>query len=255
MFNSNSINKYIKRISKIKSKSFSQILLKEIDLFLDNNKSTIKFVDDKLIIECDDNELKVVLEKHGGISYEIRKYDMVVTGQYGVYKNGYFVKTDDKKSSVYCVDNAYSKDISYKQIFRVFDKKGIEQFRRVTFKVDNYQEDMETGVITLNEPDIMENYAENYYIYRADERYVLKRVVKKYVYPDGTSSFINIRNCDDCFIRYGLIDKESKELPNYGEFYGVDSEIFFNYFQKKSTINDVVDNFHSKKYRRITNIL
>ena len=170
----NSINKYIKIISKSKSKSFSHELLREIDLFLDDKKSKVKFVDNELIIECDDNQLKVVLEKNGGISYEIKKDDVTANGQYSVHKNGYFVKTDNEKLTVYYVDSVCSKDITHKQVFQVFDKKGVEQFKRITFKADNYQEDKKTGEITLNEPDIMENYTENYYIYRADDRHVLK---------------------------------------------------------------------------------
>ena len=47
-----------------------------------------------------------------------------------------------------------------------------------------------------------------------------------------------------------LIKKDTKELPDFGEFYGVDNDVFLKYFQKKSTINDIVDDFHSKKYTR-----
>ena len=244
-----SIDKYIKKISNSKSKSFSDDLLNNLDIFLNDSNSKLKIDRNQLIIKCDDDELQITLGKHGNISYEMKKDDISVKGQYHVCKNGYFVKLIDEQRSVHEVDNIYYKDIARKEVFKVLDRRGVEQFRRVTFKLDNYYEDKKTGEITLYEPDIMENYTKNSYMWRVNGKYVLKRNVKKYIYPDGTPSFIDINNSDDCYIGYQLIDSNDKELPNYGEFYGIDKEVFFNYFQKKSNINDVVDNFHSKKYK------
>lgn len=246
----NSVDKFVRKISKTKSKSFSDELLRRLDLFLDNKKSKVNFTKNQLIIECDGDELKISLEKHGNISYEIRKDNVSINGQYRVHKNGCFVKVVDERLSVYDVDNIYSKDITHKETFKVFDRDGVEQFRRLKVKVDNYYEDKKTGEITLHDPDIMENYTENTYMWRANGKYILKRIVREHVYPDGTPVFINIKNSDDCFIRYQLTNANNKEIPDCGEFFGVDREVFFNYFQRKSTINDVVENFHSKKYVR-----
>lgn len=246
----NSVSKFIKKISKCKSKYFSDELLRNLDMFLNNKKTKISFDKNKLVVSVNGDELRINLENHGTITFQLNKDDAIIKGKYSLCKNGYYVKTEKEDINIYDVDDILKKDIVHNELFKVYTRDGLEQFRRTTEKVDNYYEDKKTGEVTLCEPDIMENYTSNTYMWRVDGKYVLERKIKKYVYPDGTKSFIDIHNEDHCLIRYGLIKKDTKELPDFGEFYGVDNDVFLNYFQKKSTINDIVNNFHSKKYVR-----
>lgn len=250
----NNISRFIRKISKSKVNVFSEELLKNIDMFLSNKKSNVKFDKNSLIIECNDDKLNVKLGKHGTISYGMKVNDVLTSSEYRIHKNGYFVKFTCDELNSYDVDDVSSKDITHEEVFKLYNKKGVEYFRRITFKVDNYYENKKTGKITLHEPDIMENYTENCYMYRVDQRHILKRIVRENIYPNATPAFMEISNSDNCFIRYELINRDSKEIPDCGEFYGIDKEVFFNYFKKKSTIDDVVDNFHSKKYRKIPTI-
>ena len=83
-----------------------------------------------------------------------------------------------------------------------------------------------------------------------EEKYVLERHKINYIYPDGTKAFIDIKNSDDCLIRYQTINSKTKELPFNGEYYGVDPDIFFNYLENKATINDVIEDFQKRHYIR-----
>ena len=57
---------------------------------------------------------------------------------------------------------------------------------------------------------------------------------------------VDIKNSDNCYIRYKKIDSLVKEIPDYGNYYGIDNEVFFKYFQSEATLGDIIDNFHSK---------
>ena len=92
------------------------------------------------------------------------------------------------------------------------------------------------------------NYTENNYSFRVEDKYVVKRSITKYVYPEESDSFIPLRNTDSCYLRYETINKDTKVLPDWGYFYGIDNDVFFNYKQNKATTYDIVENFKSKKY-------
>lgn len=244
------VNRISKRILKtVKVDSFSKYILGSMNNYLNLKNTEIEVTNNQLRIKYQNEELTISLEKNC-ISYQIQNDNSVFSGKYVMHKNVYFIKFDEEEKTSYDLEKQYSHNIKHKEEFRVFNKDGIEIFKRKKEKHDNYYEDKETGKITLHEPDIFENYTETNYIWRVDDKYVIKRNMKDYIYPNGTSAFIDIRNSDDCFIRYQLIDSNVKEIPDCGEFYGIDKEIFFNYFQKKSTIDDVVNNFYSKKYYR-----
>lgn len=246
----NNVDKFIRKISKCKSKCFSEKLLRNLDIFVGNKKSKIRFEKNKLVVDVNGDELKINLEKHGGITFQLNTDDAIIKGKYSLCKNGYYVKIEKEDINIYEVDDILKKDVVHSELFKVYTRDGLEQFRRTTEKVDNYYENKKTGEVTLCDPDIMENYTDNTYMWRVDEKYVLERKIKKYIYPDGTKSFIDLHNEEHCLLRYKLIKKDTKELPDFGEFYGVDNDVFLKYFQKKSTINDIVDDFHSKKYTR-----
>lgn len=248
----NNIDKIVKKISKVKVKSFSDELLRQLYGYLNEKSVCVELKQNGINIKCNDGYLNILFEKNE-ISYESLNNGNLITGKYIVHKNGYFVKESNKELDCYDIGDSYSNDAKYSETFRVFNKDGIEQFRRVTTTLDNYYENKKTGEITLHDPDLMENYKENLYIWRLDGKYVVERRIKEYIYPDGTYSFIDLKNSDDCLMRYEPIGEDTKELPNCGHFYGFDKDLFFKYFQKDSTITDIMNDVYSKHYRKILN--
>lgn len=251
----NSVDRVIKKISKLKVESFKDELLRQIDI-CSKEAQVIKITKNKLEIKGLDGHLDGhlnILIKKNEVSYEIVNGDISIIGKYMKSKNGYFVKISNKKLNYYDIGDSYSHDDKTKEIFKVFNKNGIEQFRRATVRLDNYDEDKETGMITIHKPDIMENYTENRYMWRLDGKYIVERKIRKYVYPDGTRAFIDLKNSDDCLLRYGLVDDNNKEIPENGGFYGFDKKLLLEYFGQKTTINDIIRDVDSKHYRKILN--
>lgn len=248
----NNIDKIVKKISKVKVKSFSDELLRQLYGYLNEKIVCVELKQNGINIKCNDGYLNILFEKNE-ISYEVVNGDNIITGKYIVHKNGYFVKESNKELDRYDLADSYSNNYRTKDVFKVFNKNGIEQFRRVTTRLDNFDEDKESGDIILHKPDIMENYTENRYIWRLDGKYVVERIIKEYNFQDGTHSFIDLKNSDDCLMRYEPIGEDTKELPNCGHFYGFDKDIFFKYFQKDSTITDIMNDVYSKHYRKILN--
>lgn len=244
----NNPRKFIKNITKIKVKSFSEELLNNLNNYLYNENNTVKTTKNELFI-LNNNYPKLIIKlEKNGISYQENKSDKIINIKYKKHENGYYIKKDTRICELYDLGEKTSNHIKTEEVFRIFDKDGFEQFDRVTTKDDTYYEDKTTGKKTLCEPNYNKNYVECEYSYRIDNEYILKRNVRNYAYPDGTKAFIDINSSDHSYIRYELIPKDTKEIPHYGNYYGIDKEIFFNYFQNKATIDDVIDNFHSKKY-------
>lgn len=241
------INKFKKKILKLNVDSFKEEILKQLDRYLYLKDAVLDIKKSTLKINWKNIELALILEKKG-ISYEIKDDSKVINGKYTEYEKAIIVKINEKSLSKYDLDDKYSYNSKSEEICKVYDKTGIENFRRKTIKVRNYYVDKETGKVTIHEPDINENYTENYYKWRADEKYVLERYTKKYIYPEGTEAFISIKNSDYFLLRYQLIDSSIKDIPYWGHYYGVDSDVVFKYFQKEASIDDVIDNFCSKKY-------
>lgn len=241
------INKFKRKILKLNVDSFKEETLKQIDRYLDRKDTVLDIKKNTLRIHWKNVELELKLEKKG-ISYEIKDNDKVITCKYTEYENAIFIKSNKKSLVTYDLDDKYSYNSTNEEICKVYDKKGVENFNRKTIKERNYYVDKKTGEITIHEPDIMENYTENYYKWRTDENYILERHNIKYIYPEGTKAFIDIKNYDSFFLRYEMIEPNNKDIPDWGHYYGIDSDVAFKYFQKEANIDDVIDNFYSKKY-------
>lgn len=242
------VNRVRKKILKlVKFESFSKELLEQIYTYLSMKDIEMKASANSLVLKSQDKKLRVQIQRNR-VSYQIEKKDECILGSYRAYKSGFTITHEEKEELVYDLDEKNSHNVTDKKVFRLFDKRGVEQFRRETEKKDNFYEDKQTGCITLSEPDIFENYIQNEYLWRIDDTHVLKRKKRVYAYPDGTKAFIDLKNEDYCYIRYELLDTKGKEIPMSGRYFGVDKDIFFQYFQKKATMEDIIDNFHSKKY-------
>lgn len=202
---------------------------------------------DKLIYILDDSKLVITFEKDKVIYEDIRE-EKIFTGEYVKDKKGHHIKYTQKEAATFDLDNCFSHNVTNKEEFRVYDKKGYEQFRRITRKEDNYYEDKETGMIVLHEPCILENYKEDTYIWRTNDNHCIKRNKLEYKYPNHTKAFIDLDYKDYCYLRAGVISEDQKDLQLGGNFYGFDKELFFNYFQNKATIEDIKQNVRSKNY-------
>ena len=244
---STKINKIKKKILALKVDSFKEELLKQLDRYLDRKDVIFDITKNIFKIQWNNIELNLTLEKKG-ISYEIKDNDKVINGKYIECEKAIFIKKNQKSLETYDLDNKYSYNSRSEEICKVYDKTGLEKFRRETIQLRNYYALKDTGEVTIHEPDINENYTENYYKWRVDEKYILERHTKKYIYPEGTETFINIKNSDSFLLRYEGIDSHIKDIPYWGHYYGIDSEIVFKYFQKEADMNDIINNFKSKKY-------
>lgn len=242
-----SINKFKRRILKLNVDSFKTEMLEQLDRFLFSKDIVVDIKKASLKLTRKNMEFNLKIEKKG-ISYEFKDNYRVISSTYKNYKDSIVIKVREESLENYDLVDKYSYNSKNKEICKVYDKTGIEKFRRETIKVDNYFVHKKTGEVTIHKPDIMENYTENIYKWRVNENYILERHNKKYIYPDGTKAFISIKNSDDFFIRYQLVSSDSKDIPYGGNYYGIDTDIVLKYFQREASINDVIDNFNSKKY-------
>ena len=153
-----------------------------------------------------------------------------------------------KKKCIYDIGVDFSNNIDEEKVTRLLDKDGYELFNRTIKKRDNYKENKISHQITLNEPDVMENYNETEYKWRTYDNHVLVRTIKNYLYLDGTKAFIDLKNTDYCSLRSKKIDDKTKELPFGGHYYGFDKELFFAYNQGTVGIEAIKENVYSKKY-------
>lgn len=243
----NTVDRFKRKITNLKVRSFSHQLLGYLDLYLNRNETIVRVGKNELNLTWKNRVLNIELTKNG-MSYEFINDDEVIRGRYVKCKSGFYVILTNKESTIYDLDAITSYDMKTKTTFKFFDKSGVERFRRTSTEVDNYSKDKSTGEITRKEPDIMENYTEHCYQWRLEGKYILQRRIKKYFYPDGTKAFIDIKSSDDCHVRYKTVDELTKEIPDYGEYYGIDKEVFFKYFQGDATFDDVIQNFRSKGY-------
>lgn len=170
------------------------------------------------------------------------------TGKYTVTKDNVVIEYVKKKKYIYDVGTEISNNITEEKITRLLDKVGYELFNRTITKKENYKENLYDHQIIFNEPDVMENYTETEYKWRTSDNHILVRNIKKYLYPDGTKAFIDLKNSDHCSLRSEKIDAETKELPFGGHYYGFDKELFFAYKQGNADIDAIKENVRSKNY-------
>lgn len=242
----NNTDSFLKKITKIKVKSFSDQLLRYIDTCLSSKSMQIKINNNELYINSENNTLHVSIRKNK-VNFEMKKKDISINGEYVVFKKGYYVKINDVNSFV-CdlgINNSY--DVMSKEIFKVYDKNAVEQFRRVTVRLDDYYENKQTGERVLHDANNMKNYISNHYIWRLNDRYIIKRNTKQYVHPEESKITRDVKDTDDCLVRFHKIDRTSKEMPDTGDFYGIDNEAFFSYLRKKSTVSDDSSDLPKKK--------
>ena len=205
--------------------------------------------DKDLIFVLDDSKLMIKFDKNK-VTYEDIRVDKTFTGEYVKYKNGHYVKYHEKEETIYDLDNCTSHNITTKEEFRVYDKKGFEQFRRTTRIEDNYFKDKDTGLVVLHEPNVFENYKEDTYLWRINKNYCIERYKKEYKYPNHTKAFIDLEYQDQCLLRDELLNDDDRDLKVGGNFYGFDKNIFYDYFQNEATIEDIKQNVRSKNYKR-----
>lgn len=248
------IEAFIKRLSKIVVKSFSKELISIINSELQDENSKVKCTVNRLTIKLNNYSIKVCINSNG-VTYE-----MIGNGEYESkkclkHKNIYYVQMLKKHHDNIDLEDKLSKDIKFEEVFRVYNLEGFEQFRKETKRQVNYYEDKITGEIITYEPSDFENYSESLYIWRVtssdlEKDYVLTRNIKNKIYPQINLENIydSTKKSDDCQIRYEYLDKDVKELPFGGHYYGFDSDLFFKFFQNKSTIGEIYENVRQKKY-------
>ncbi len=183
-----------------------------------------------------------------GASFSTTHNSLERTGKYNITKDNIVIEYGKKEKRIYDIGDDFSNNIEEEKVTRLLNKDGYELFNRTIRKKDNYKENKNNHQITLNEPDVMENYTETEYKWRTSDNHILVRTIKKYLYPDGTKAFIDLENTDHCSLRSEKIDSETKELPFGGHYYGFDKELFFAYNQGTADIDAIKENVRSKNY-------
>jgi len=183
-----------------------------------------------------------------GVSFATTHNSLERTGKYSITKDNVVIEYGKKEKRIYDIGEELSNNIEEEKVTRLLDKDGYELYNRTIIKKDNYKENKISHQITLNEPSVMENYTETEYKWRTSDNHVLTRAIKKYLYPDGTKAFIDLKNTDYCSLRSEKIDNVTKELPFGGHYYGFDKELFFAYKQGTADIEAIKENIYSKNY-------
>lgn len=235
---------FISTINNIKNNDLSKELLDKIALYSKKKNSKINIKRNVLTITCDEVELKVILNRKG-VEYQLNKKDEIINKKYVKYKNGYYIKIKNTTTSRYGGNLVDKKQID---TFKLYDKKGIEQYRKDSFKQDSFYENENKELIRI-EPNGIDNYKEDSYIWRVEENKILKRTIKKYSYPEEIKKEYSIEDKDFCYIRLQETDRTDIDIPDYGCFYGIDKDVLFKYFQKEVPFEEIIKNFESKKYR------
>lgn len=246
----NHTDRVIKKIlRKIDNEVFSTSLLNEMNCYLNIDGAEVKTIKNSISVKCQNKQFLVTLELDG-VSYEVKKengsimhYEKCLS-----HKKGSVIKVLDQKESIIDLGNQLYFDKINEETFRLFDRRGIETSKRCSKKVDNYYYDKETKEKTLCEPGPFQNYTESVYTWRIESNYVIKRIIRSYPYSNETKASCFTSDSDDFLIRYQLLSEKQKELPQGGHYYGIDSDVFFAYKQNNASIDDVVENFKSKKY-------
>ena len=246
MFNSEErmINKLKK---KIEIESFLKIILDKLEFYLCDVNIEINVKKNNMTIKTKHNIINITIRDNDVVYTEENKYKKLIR-EYKKVDEVYIVKSTDISEVIYELETSDS--INRKTVVetKIYNKHCKEIYRGIKTNVDNYLQDRKTKEVKLHDPDVMENYEEREFHYRIEDKYIIKRATKKYAYPDGTESFINLKNSDSIYLRYETIDKESKDMPTWGHYYEIDKDVFFNYNQYKASSNDIVENFKSKKY-------
>lgn len=244
----NSKEKIIKKLSKvIKIESFLRSILDDIEFYLYNIKIEFDITKNHMTIKSNDNTINIIINGKNVLCIKEFK-DKTITKEYKKIKQGYIVRIIDEIEMEF--DLGTKKSINKEKVkeIKFYDTNCKEIYRGINKKVDNYYQDNITKEIKLHNPDIIENYEEQEFYYRIEDKYIIERKIKKYAYPDGTETFINFKNSDNVYLRTELIDKDTKDIPIWGVYYEIDKNLFFDYNNKKININDVITTFKVKKY-------
>lgn len=244
-------NNYKKLIKKLKRtveiESFLENILEQFYFYLnqddvstqiENNTICLKIKDIEISIKVENNE--VVYTKKQNLKKEIQKYNKI--------ENGYLIRISEESQNIFELEDYYSIHNTMEKKIKVYDNSKKEIYRRKTKKAENFNEDKMTRLRTLHEPNVLKNFTENEYSYRIEDKYIIKRTIRKYAHPDDIKLFANLKDLDEIYLRYETINEQTNEIPNWGNYYAIDKSVFFDYKQSKATSDDIVENFYSKKY-------
>lgn len=244
----NNEERIIKKLTKkIKIESFLKMILDKIDFYLCDVNIELSVKKNNMIIKSKHNVINITINDKSVLYEEINKNRKFIK-EYKEIEQGYVIRFTDISEDIYELETSDSINRRTVVETRVYNKQCKEIYKGIKTNVDNYFQDRETKEVKLHDPDIMENYEEKEFHYRIEDKYIIKRTTKKYVYPDGTEAFINLKNSDNIYLRYETINKDTKDMPTWGHYYEIDKDLFFNYNQDKVSSSDIVENFKSKKY-------
>ena len=232
---------------QIKIESFLKVILDKLEFYLCDVNIDLNVKKNNMIIKTNHNLINIAINDNGVVYKEENKYKKLIR-EYKKVDEVYIVKSTDISEVIYELETSDSINRKTVAETRIYNEQCKEIYRGIKTNVDNYLQDRKTKEVKLHDPDVMENYEEREFHYRIEDKYVIKRTIKKYNYPDGTEAFMTLKNSDNVYLRYEMINAETMDIPTWGHYYEIDKDVFFNYNQYKASSNDIVENFKSKKY-------
>ena len=245
----NTLERFIKKFRKFSDNDeFTKRALRHIEWIL-SGEHEINVSKNQVTLYG--KKLKVVLTLNKNeATFTFYDENSIENGSYLKAKENDIIKYSKVETNSYPINTkTNSLNITTTETIKVFDKYGYENYNRKLTKKENYYESTIDGSRKLREPDVMENYTETNYYWRTDDNYVISRCIKKYVYPDGTKAFIDLKNSDDSYMRFEKLDENDKKLDLSGYFYGFDKDLFIKYKNNEATTKDIRRNVYQKGYK------
>ena len=157
----------------------------------------------------------------------------------------YFTKYTERDTV--CFNNIYQDkknkrfdiyDISTKQEINYYNVDGYQIYRYNEEKKDNYFLNKKTKEKELCSLNCFENYTQKKYVWKASENFIIQRQTIRYVHPIASDSPMPLRNHESYSIGKNFAHDE-KELQRSGQYIWFDKEQFYNFMNKKCTVNDI----------------
>lgn len=239
-----------KLTEKIKIDSFFEKILESIENYLynENNKDLEVSINENNIIIKNKYSIVNIILGDNYVLYVEENNDKKVTNEYKEIEQGYIVKLTEQTEDIYELKNPDFNDRRTIVETRFYNKQYNEIYRGIKTNIDNYIKNEKTNEMELKSPNIFENYVEKEYYYRIEDKYILSRIIKEFVYPEETSASIRFESSDNIYLRYETINKNDKDIAIGGHYYEIDKDLFFDYFQNNVTSDDIVENFKTKEY-------
>ena len=184
----------------------------------------IKELKYKVALEISENKITFASDYNGTKlrgSFSSSKYGIKIK-----YNEKHQVITRYSKNTLFNIDNKTNLEIYDQSFNQIFGYQKIKQY--------NYYEDNETKEKIIKEIDPNQNYTFDEYKWRCPNNTIIKKKELNYRYPKGISS--DIKDINEFLIGRNISPNNNK-LPNKGNYYELNQELFLDYCSNRCDIS------------------